>query len=468
MLEARFKIQRRNQSRSGRSKTIPPSHDQITAATTSDASSDTLQKYFEAAMSRFLADQRGPIIDQGAVKVQDQGSQDVEMEPVRFEHSTSRWEYDPDDIDFLTVARAMVATATTGSAGSTMIQRVRISAISDFKEFTGKYQDEDRTRIGKVKSAFMRDQASDEENAWPSRIYWLDPPRTNLPVTNGLICSELSKIQYCGLVVSVARQYYHTRRRPEESPLDYLYRLSVAGLRTKLKIKDGNAKDRREHVDHYIETLKDQDLTNRLTLLRLSDADDLEEVLRGRESDPMDQMDLTRIETIIGGSTWQLSRMSPQRWNLVEQVPITHKSTDQAPPDHRSRIQSGGSDRNRCSHCGSKKHSDLGCWRLLTCHKCGKRGHPADRCLFVCRGSANGSTQPNTQACFRICREDVKLERSPGLESAERSRYCIYAFVNKRSVDRGSKNPDLRGNTYDLNENRAVTISSVCQVDDLK
>ncbi|POM78943.1 Reverse transcriptase [Phytophthora palmivora] len=70
----------------------------------------------------------------------------------------------------------------------------------------------------------------------------------------------------------------------------------------------------------------------------------------------------------------------------VEQVPITHKSTDQAPPDHTSRIQSGGSDRNRCSHYGSKKRSDLGCWRRLTCHKCGKRGHPADHCLFVCRG----------------------------------------------------------------------------------
>ncbi|OWY98541.1 LOW QUALITY PROTEIN: hypothetical protein PHMEG_00030674 [Phytophthora megakarya] len=44
-----------------------------------------------------------------------------------------------------------------------------------------------------------------------------------------------------------------------------------------LKIKDGNAKERREHVDHYIETLEEQDLAERLTLLRLTDADDLEE-----------------------------------------------------------------------------------------------------------------------------------------------------------------------------------------------
>ncbi|POM61330.1 hypothetical protein PHPALM_29668 [Phytophthora palmivora] len=165
MLEARSKIQRRNQSRSDRSRTVPSSDDQITAATTSDASSGTLQKYFEAAMSRFLAEQRGPIMDQGATKIQDPGSQDVDMESVRSERSTSRWEYDPDDIDFPTVARATVPTATTGSTGSTMIQRVRISAISDLKEFTGKDQDEDRARawIGKAKSAFMRDQASDEE-----------------------------------------------------------------------------------------------------------------------------------------------------------------------------------------------------------------------------------------------------------------------------------------------------------------
>ncbi|POM71995.1 Reverse transcriptase [Phytophthora palmivora] len=165
MLEARSKIQLRNQSRSGRSRPISPSEDQITPATTSDASSGTLQKYFEAAMSRFLVEQRGSTMDQGTVKIQDPGSQDVEMESVRSEHSTFRREYNPDNIDFPAVSRATVATATSGSAESTMIQSVRISAISDLTEFTGKDQDEDRARawIGKVKSAFMRGQASDEK-----------------------------------------------------------------------------------------------------------------------------------------------------------------------------------------------------------------------------------------------------------------------------------------------------------------
>ena len=38
-----------------------------------------------------------------------------------------------------------------------------------------------------------------------------------------------------------------------------------------------------------------------------------------------------------------------------------------------------------CSHCGSAKHDDLGCWKRLTCQKCGRRGHPSDRCLFLRR-----------------------------------------------------------------------------------
>ncbi|OWZ16405.1 hypothetical protein PHMEG_0009813 [Phytophthora megakarya] len=69
----------------------------------------------------------------------------------------------------------------------------------------------------------------------------------------------------------------------DESPLDYLYRINVVGLRARLNIKDGSAKERSEHVDHYIETLEDQDLAERLTLLRLTDADALEEILRARD-----------------------------------------------------------------------------------------------------------------------------------------------------------------------------------------
>ena len=37
---------------------------------------------------------------------------------------------------------------------------------------------------------------------------------------------------------------------------------------------------RREHVEHFISTLDDRDLAKQLTLLRLSDAEDMEETLR--------------------------------------------------------------------------------------------------------------------------------------------------------------------------------------------
>ncbi|OWY92142.1 hypothetical protein PHMEG_00038974 [Phytophthora megakarya] len=97
----------------------------------------------------------------------------------------------------------------------------------------------------------MRDQASDEEKC----------------------------LTFADMLAGSAKnwQYYHARRRYDESLLGYLCRLNVAGLRARLKIKDGSTKDRREHVDHFIETLEDPNLADRLTLLRLSDADDLEE-----------------------------------------------------------------------------------------------------------------------------------------------------------------------------------------------
>ncbi|OWY98063.1 hypothetical protein PHMEG_00031267 [Phytophthora megakarya] len=277
------------------------------------------------------------------------------MESIRSSDHGSRWEYDPDDVDWPTSAQATVATAATGATGSTMIQRVRISAISDLKAFTGKDQDEDRARawISKVKSAFMRDQASDDEKcltfadllAGSTKNWYRQLSRSTRNKWSELLRSF--QIQYCGLGVSVASQYNHTRRRSEESPLDYLYRSMWRD-----SIKDGNAKERREHVDHYIETLEDQDLAERLTLLRLTDADDLEEVLRVRDraknrqkktafgsskyrqkptnsipsapakqvraiqiqANLMDRADLTPTLTVIARSSLQRVKMLPRKW----------------------------------------------------------------------------------------------------------------------------------------------------------
>ncbi|OWY99505.1 LOW QUALITY PROTEIN: hypothetical protein PHMEG_00029478, partial [Phytophthora megakarya] len=254
-----------------------------TPTTDSTGSSNKLDEYFQMAMNRFLQEPNLVTVQPPPL-----GTQDVDMESVSTPDLDS-WEYDPDDLGIPSSSghnpgRATVATAAIGLGNSSsLIQRVRISVISDLKEFTGKDMDEDRARawIGKVKSAFQRDQATEEEKCLTFGD--LIQPRTGidigLPRPNEWIYSRASKPN----TVVWAWQYYHARKRSEETPLDYLYRLNVATLRAKLKIKNGNPKARREHVDHYVKTLGDPELADRLTLLRLADVDELEEVLRARE-----------------------------------------------------------------------------------------------------------------------------------------------------------------------------------------
>ncbi|OWY92270.1 hypothetical protein PHMEG_00038797, partial [Phytophthora megakarya] len=147
------------------------------------------------------------------------------------------------------------------------------------------------------------------------------------------------------LGVSVARHYYHTRRRSDESPLDYLYRLYVAGLRARRKIKDGNAKERREHDDHYIETLEDQDLAERQTLLRLTDADDLEEVLRAR-----DRAKKRQKKAAFGSSKYRQKPTNSTPSAPVKQVRAIQIQANDSGSDIES-DGSGGSDSDVDSHC---------------------------------------------------------------------------------------------------------------------
>uniref|UniRef100_A0AAV1TXV1 Uncharacterized protein n=1 Tax=Peronospora matthiolae TaxID=2874970 RepID=A0AAV1TXV1_9STRA len=56
-----------------------------------------------------------------------------------------------------------------------------------------------------------------------------------------------------------------------------------AGMRAKIYVKDGNVADRREHIEHYIETLDDRDFAKQLTLPRLDDVETLELTLHTYE-----------------------------------------------------------------------------------------------------------------------------------------------------------------------------------------
>ncbi|KAE8965174.1 hypothetical protein PR002_g28752 [Phytophthora rubi] len=252
-----------------------------------DAVTGRLESHFQGATSRFLKENEAFIPAPVAEVSQNPGSQDVEVESAGSQDH-SHWDNDPDDIDFQPSAPPALATATAISAESRAIQRFQISAISELKEFSGKVPDEDRARtwISKVKSSFRRDHVSDEEKcltlaellSGPAKNWHRQLPRTTRNKWSDLLRSF--RIQYCGFGVSGVHQYYQAHKRPDESALEYLYRLNVAGLRARLKIKDGGSKERREHVVHFIDTSGDEDLADQLTLLRLPDVDELEAGLR--------------------------------------------------------------------------------------------------------------------------------------------------------------------------------------------
>ena len=76
------------------------------------------------------------------------------------------------------------------------------------------------------------------------------------------------------------------------------------------------------------------------------------------------------------------------------------------------------------------------------------------------------------QACrdaSRECREDVKLERSPGLNlvRVERSSLCIIAYVKKKKTDRESKqNADMKTNISRSKSKRVSSVSSLNMIDE--
>ncbi|GMF44973.1 unnamed protein product [Phytophthora fragariaefolia] len=264
-----------------------------------------LESFFQAAMERFLKEQQVP---QARPKPRSTGDQDVEMESV-------------------------------GSPDQPLLP-------GKLKEFAGKDGDEDRAQswLGKVKSALIRDQAPDQEKCLvfgdlltgPARNWYRQLSRTTRSTWKDL--HQSFQVQYCGPGVSVARQYYHARKRSDESPLEYLHRLNVAGLRTRLPIKDGPLDVRREHVEHFIETLDDHDLADQLALLRIPDADTLEEVLRSR------QRAKSRQSNTVYGSI-KPRQKPPAAAVGTRAVRAVHVPEDSSDPDEESR---SSSDHRRC------------------------------------------------------------------------------------------------------------------------
>ena len=232
---------------------------------------------------------------------------------------------------------------------------------------------------------------------------------------------ECFMVQFGGFGVSVGRQYYHAKKRSDETPLEYLFRLNLAAIRAKILFREGPSATRREHVKHFIETLDDRDLAKQLALLRLEDADMIEETLRAYQ-----RTEHRQTKVLVGSNKFRprsdptADRTSSKPARAMKPIrPIDSGSSDSESSgsesnDEQRRVymaktpdrgrnkedrdrkitadhmvdRGNGSDQadqpKACSHCGSTKHDDRGCWKRLTCQKCGRKGHPSDKCFYVC------------------------------------------------------------------------------------
>ena len=76
-------------------------------------------------------------------------------------------------------------------------------------------------------------------------------------------------VKYAGHGVSVGRECYHDKKRPDETPLEYVYRLNEIVMQANTLVKTVLPAERKEHIDRFIDTLEDPDLASQLMLLRV-------------------------------------------------------------------------------------------------------------------------------------------------------------------------------------------------------
>uniref|UniRef100_A0AAV1VBW5 CCHC-type domain-containing protein n=1 Tax=Peronospora matthiolae TaxID=2874970 RepID=A0AAV1VBW5_9STRA len=428
----------------GQAKSNMPQRSTSTRTGLEDQEEGDLSRYFNSAMKKYEADQRtAQQMNRQPNRYPDRRTllqpshesldmPDVEMESVGsdiYQHIHEAAEYDPDDLWMPEPRRPHVAATGATTGGGSITQRIRISAISELKEYSGKDREEDKARnwIGKVKSAFIRDQAPDEERCLvfgdlmvgPARYWYRQLSRSTRFNWKELMNSFL--VEYAGHGMSASRQYYHAKKRSEEDPLQCLYRLNVMGMQAKIPVMTGLPAARKEHVNHFIDTLDDPDLSNQLLLLNVEDAEAMQKTLHGYQqgrsrqgkvmmgsskfrqkgtqgpalSKPARAVRMVRTEDVCSesGSDTCGSDLEDRlrsihvaatayRRSSPNDVAANARSVD---PNTRQDYQDRNMPLKPCTHCGSTKHGDLGCWKRLTCQKCGRKGHPSDNCFFVCR-----------------------------------------------------------------------------------
>ncbi|ETI35351.1 hypothetical protein F443_18298 [Phytophthora nicotianae P1569] len=477
------------QTRSQRVPNAMPRADAPVAASRLNEHTHRLQTFFNSAMERFLKEQRAAQGTPSVPLMRRTEPQNVDMASMESEHG----EYDQDDLDLSVSREATAVTAATTTGLPAIAPCICLSAMSESKELSGKDDDEDRARAWISKTCLVLGGLF----TGPARNWYRQLSRT----TRGdwkVLLREL-QVQLCGLGVSVARQYYHASKRADETPLEYLHQLNVAGLRAKLRVKSGPSDVSPEHAEHFIETLDYRDLAEQLALMRISDAGALEEVLRARQraknrqgrahfgsskyrqktasSDATKSAPTRKVQAIVTANLPESDSDSglsgsESDGDLRRIYLAATEGESKTAPDEPDRTASphGRPQFHRCTHCGSHRHDDLHCWKRLTCQRCGKRGHPSDHCLFVCRGCGeiHDAGKCQMEAFYNFIRQWYDPAKHggvlPGNAEKMRSKLCIYAYFEKRSEVSQRKN--LIDNTCDLYGKHTSVVASLRKPDE--
>ena len=292
--------------------------------------------------------------------------------------------------------------------------RIRMSATQELKEYDGRSFDEEKARswFSKIRAALESDQYTDLEKCrkfptllkGPAKNWYTELPRHDRIQWKTL--AEKFQVQYCGKGTSKLKQYNDMRRRDTEDPLDYLFRLNTAAIRARIRLHNGSPEEKKEHVEHFIETLQDEDLADDLTKLCLRDEDGLQTVLQemrkrvvrrggqgkktAAQKERVGRSANRKIHALARAVIQSDSERSESEPDSEEDQTSDDEITMMAKifAAMKAKAPTDRSEENgeKCSHCGSTRHSDLKCWKRLTCQHCQKQGHPTDRCFLLCKG----------------------------------------------------------------------------------
>ena len=87
----------------------------------------------------------------------------------------------------------------------------------------------------------------------------------------------------------------------------------------------------------------------------------------------------------------------------------------------RVELRDHGERSKPCTHCGSIKHNDRGCWKRLTCQKCGRKGHPSDECYYACGscGKVHESDMCSLEKFYNLMRKWYVPTKHAGMFPSE-------------------------------------------------